>query len=35
MTAPLGLALSGDPMLHFAGRLDVVAWSAVPVDDDR
>lgn len=26
MTAPLGLALSGDPLLHFARRMDMVAW---------
>lgn len=26
MTAPLGLSLEGPPLLHFARRLDVVAW---------
>lgn len=27
MVAPLGLSLDGPPLLHFARRLDVVAWS--------
>jgi uncharacterized protein YqjF (DUF2071 family) len=31
MTAPLGLALQGPPLLHFARRLDVVAWGLDPV----
>lgn len=26
MTAPLGIALSGSPLLHFSRRLDVVTW---------
>jgi uncharacterized protein YqjF (DUF2071 family) len=26
MTAPINLALEGDPLLHFAGRQDVVFW---------
>jgi uncharacterized protein len=32
MTAPLGLELQGAPLLHFARRLDVVAWG---LDDVR
>jgi uncharacterized protein YqjF (DUF2071 family) len=32
MTAPLGFTLPARaPLLHFAGRLDVVAWSPEPV----
>lgn len=29
MAEPLGLALEGEPLLHFAHRLDVLAWSPV------
>ena len=32
MAEPLGLALEGEPVLHFAHRLDVVAWSPVRLD---
>ena len=27
MTAPYGIELSGDPLLHFSGRQDVVLWT--------
>ncbi|HMO56500.1 MAG TPA: DUF2071 domain-containing protein [Roseiflexaceae bacterium] len=32
MTAPLGLTLQGAPLLHYAQRLDVVAWLPERVD---
>ena len=32
MAEPLGLTLAGDPILHFAHRLDVLAWSPVALD---
>jgi uncharacterized protein YqjF (DUF2071 family) len=31
MAAPLGLKLEGAPLLHFARRLDVVAWALDPL----
>ena len=31
MAAPLGLALDGPPLLHFAKRQDVVAWWPRPI----
>lgn len=31
MAAPLGLRLSGPPLLHYAERLDVVGWLLEPV----
>lgn len=33
MTAPLGLTLPGDPLLHFARRMDMVAWWPESVRD--
>ena len=32
MTEPLGISLTGDPLLHFARRLDVVAWTIERID---
>jgi uncharacterized protein YqjF (DUF2071 family) len=32
MTAPLGIELEGDPLLHFAARQDVVIWPLVHED---
>jgi uncharacterized protein YqjF (DUF2071 family) len=31
MAGPLGIALSGEPLLHFAKRQDVIAWAPTPV----
>lgn len=31
MVAPLGLALEGEPLLHLAGRQDVVTWAPAPI----
>ncbi len=31
MAEPLGLELPGEPVLHFARQLDVLAWSPVPL----
>jgi hypothetical protein len=30
MVAPYGLELSGDPILHFSERQDVVLWNIEP-----
>lgn len=30
MAGPLGLSLDGPPLVHFASRLDVVAWAITP-----
>jgi uncharacterized protein len=35
MTAPLGLELSGDPLLHYAARQDVVFWLLSTVNGPR
>ena len=35
MTAPFGIELSGDPVLHYAARQDVVLWPIAPADDRR
>jgi uncharacterized protein YqjF (DUF2071 family) len=34
MVKPLGLRLSGDPLVHFAGRQDVLIWPLSPVERD-
>jgi uncharacterized protein YqjF (DUF2071 family) len=31
MTSPLGIALEGDPILHYSARQDVALWSISPV----
>lgn len=31
MTSPFGIALAGDPVLHYAERQDVVLWGLAPV----
>lgn len=35
MAEPLGVALEGEPVLHFAKSLDVVAWSPVALERPR
>jgi hypothetical protein len=31
MTAPLGIELSGEPLVHFAERQDVLVWRPAQV----
>jgi hypothetical protein len=32
MTAPLGIELEGEPLLHFSARQDTLIWNEAPVE---